>query len=38
MLRFVQVNEVRILTKAELGRLGTVVLSREEWRFRCLRL
>lgn len=34
----VQVIEVPISMKAELGRLGTVVLSPEEWKSRCLRL
>jgi hypothetical protein len=33
-----QVIEVRILMKAELGRLGTVVPSRGGWKSRCLRL
>jgi hypothetical protein len=33
-----QVTEVRILMKAELGRLGIVVPSRGVWRSRYLRL
>jgi hypothetical protein len=38
MWMLVQVIEARILMKAELERLGIVVLSREEWKSRCLRL
>jgi hypothetical protein len=38
MWMLVLVIEVRILMKAELGRLGTVALFREEWKSRCLRL